>query len=223
MSVISTPPTNRLAVDTRIIHYDQETISQAIQSELSRGGQVFFLHNRVNNIEEVAQSIKDMVPDARVAIAHGQMKPRILEEIMLKFLKSEVDVLVCTSIVESGIDVPQANTLIIHRADKFGLSQLHQLRGRVGRQGVQAYAYLVVPPKNHLSEVARSRIKAIEKFSDLGSGFHIAFEDLQIRGAGNILGPQQHGFIVSIGFDLYCRLLKESIENLKAEMEKKTV
>ena len=147
------------------------------------------------------------------------MRPRILEDIMLKFLKSEIDILVCTTIIESGIDVPAANTLIVNRADKFGLSDLHQLRGRVGRLDVQAYAYLVIPSKYALSSVSKQRLKAIEKFSDLGSGFHIAFEDLQIRGAGNLLGIQQHGFIASIGFDLYCRLLKESVEHLKKELE----
>jgi len=150
------------------------------------------------------------------------MSGRILEEVMLKFLKHEVDVLVCTTIIESGIDVPSANTLIVNRADKFGLAELHQLRGRVGRLDVQAYTYLVVPPEQALSEVSKQRLRAIEKHSDLGAGFHIAFNDLQIRGAGNLLGTQQHGFITSIGFDLYCRLLKESIEHLKKELEPKT-
>jgi len=219
MSVISTPPTNRLAVKTELIPFDEEIIEEALKRELGRGGQVFFLHNRVENIETIADSIRQLVPQARVAVGHGQMSGRILEEIMLKFLKREIDILVCTTIVESGIDVPFANTLIVNHADKFGLADLHQLRGRVGRLDVQAYAYFVVPRREAQSEVAKQRLKAIEKHSDLGAGFHIAFEDLQIRGAGNLLGAQQHGFITSIGFDLYCRLLKESIENLKKEVK----
>ena len=221
MSVISTPPTNRLAVKTEIISFDTEIIQEAIERELNRNGQVFFLHNRVENIDKIADSIKKLVPQARLAVAHGQMSARFLEEIMLKFLKHEVDILVCTTIIESGIDVPAANTLIVNRADKFGLADLHQLRGRVGRMNIQAFAYFIVPSRELQSAIARQRMKAIEKHSDLGAGFHIAFEDLQIRGAGNLLGAQQHGFITSIGFDLYCRLLKESIEHLKKEVETK--
>jgi len=219
MSVISTPPTNRLAVKTQLIGFDEDIIQEAIEVELARQGQVFFLHNRVENIDMVANNIKKLVPQARVAVGHGQMSARFLEEIMLKFLKHEIDILVCTTIIESGIDVPMANTLIVNRADKFGLADLHQLRGRVGRMDVQAYAYFIVPRRELQSEIARQRLKALEKHSDLGAGFHIAFEDLQIRGAGNLLGAQQHGFITSIGFDLYCRLLKESIEHLKKEVE----
>ncbi len=219
MSVIASPPTNRLSIQTEVIAFEDEIIANAIERELKRQGQVFFLHNRVDNIEGVANTIKRLAPQARIAIAHGQMKGRLLEEIMIKFLKHEIDVLVCTTIVESGIDIPSANTLIVNRADKFGLSELHQLRGRVGRTDRQAYTYLIVPPKHSLSDVSKQRMKAITKHSDLGAGFQIAFEDLQIRGAGNLLGHQQHGFVTSIGFDLYCRLLKESIENLKKEME----
>jgi len=219
MSVISTPPTNRMAVKTQLIGYDEDIIQEAINRELARNGQVFFLHNRVENIEVIANNIKKLAPQARVAIGHGQMSGRLLEEIMLKFLKHEIDILVCTTIIESGIDVPMANTLIVNRADKFGLADLHQLRGRVGRLDVQAYAYFIVQKRELQSEISRQRLKALEKHSDLGAGFHIAFEDLQIRGAGNLLGAQQHGFITSIGFDLYCRLLKESIEHLKKEVE----
>jgi transcription-repair coupling factor (superfamily II helicase) len=219
MSVISTPPTNRLAVKTEIIRWDEDLIEEAIKRELARKGQVFFLHNRVDNIDSIAESIKNLVPEAKIEVAHGQMSGRLLEEIMLKFLQQKIDVLVCTTIIESGIDVPSANTLIVNRADKFGLSELHQLRGRVGRLDIQAWAYLIVPAKQVLSEISKQRLKAIEKHSDLGAGFHIAFEDLQIRGAGNLLGAQQHGFITSIGFDLYCRMLKESIEHLKKELE----
>ena len=219
MSVISTPPTNRLAVKTQIIGFDEDFIQEVIERELKRRGQVFFLHNRVENIDTIANNIKKLAPQARVAVGHGQMSGRLLEEIMLKFLKHEIDILVCTTIIESGIDVPMANTLIVNRADKFGLADLHQLRGRVGRLDIQAYAYFIVQKRELQSEIARQRLKAIEKHSDLGAGFHIAFEDLQIRGAGNLLGAQQHGFIASIGFDLYCRLLKESIEHLKEEVE----
>ena len=221
MSVISTPPANRLAVKTQIIGYDEDIIKEAISREMARHGQVFFLHNRVENIETIAINIKKLAPQARVAVGHGQMSGRLLEEIMLKFLKHEIDILVCTTIIESGIDVPMANTLIVNRADKFGLADLHQLRGRVGRLDVQAYAYFIVQKRELQSEIARQRLKALEKHSDLGAGFHIAFEDLQIRGAGNLLGAQQHGFITSIGIDLYCRLLKESIEHLKKEVENK--
>ena len=221
MSVISTPPTNRLAVKTQIIGFDEDIIKEAIDRELARNGQVFFLHNRVENIETVAKNIMKLAPKARVAVGHGQMSGRLLEEIMLKFLKHEIDILVCTTIIESGIDVPMANTLIVNRADRFGLADLHQLRGRVGRLDVQAYAYFIVQKRELQSEISRQRLKAIEKHSDLGAGFHIAFEDLQIRGAGNLLGAQQHGFITSIGFDLYCRLLKESIEHLKKEVGNK--
>lgn len=219
MSVISTPPTNRLSVKTEIIPFDEAVIEEAIKRELSRKGQVFFLHNRVDNIELIANKVKAMVPDAVVEIAHGQMSGRLLEEVMIKFLQQKIDVLVCTTIVESGIDVPSANTLIINRADRFGLSELHQLRGRVGRMDLQAWAYFIVPQKYVMSDIAKQRLKAIEKHSDLGAGFHIAFEDLQIRGAGNLLGSQQSGFIASIGFDLYCRMLKESVEHLKKELE----
>jgi len=221
MSVIATPPQNRIAVKTEIVEFDEELIQSAIDHELKRKGQVFFLHNRVVDIERIARIIVRLVPQARVAIAHGQMSPHELEEVMLKFLKGEIDVLVCTTIIESGIDVPNANTLIVNRADRFGLSDLHQLRGRVGRFTHKAYAYFIIPPRKQLSSVAKSRIEAIEKHSGLGAGFQIAFEDLQIRGAGNILGQEQHGYIATIGFDLYCRLLKESVEHLKKEMTDK--
>lgn len=215
MSVISTPPQNRIPVLTEIVEYNLKMISTAVSREIDRKGQVFFLHNRVEDIELMARKIQKMVPHARVAYAHGQMHPRLLEEIMLKFLKHEIDVLVCTTIIESGIDIPNANTLIINRADRFGLSDLHQLRGRVGRFTRQAYAYFLVPPKRVLAQKAKNRLRALEKYSELGSGFQIAFEDLQIRGAGNLLGEQQSGYIAAVGFDMYCRLLRESVESLK--------
>lgn len=218
MSVISTPPKNRIPVATHVIDFDEELIQEAIRRELRRGGQVFFLHNHVEDIEPVSQIIERLVPEARLAVGHGQMSGRLLEEVMLKFLNGEIDVLVCTTIIESGIDIPNANTLIVNRANRFGLSDLHQLRGRVGRMDVKAYAYFIIPEKTLLSGVAKKRLQALQKFSELGAGFHIAFEDMQIRGAGNLLGEQQHGYISTIGFDLYCRLLKESIENIKKEM-----
>jgi transcription-repair coupling factor (superfamily II helicase) len=217
MSVISTPPQNRIPVKTEVVEFDERVIKEAIERELGRKGQVFFIHNRVEDIELIAKIIGKLVPKARMAIAHGQMAPKMLEEIMMSFIKGDVDILVCTTIIESGIDVPNANTLIVNRADRFGLSDLHQLRGRVGRFTHKAYAYFIIPPNKTLSTVAKSRIEAIEKYSGLGSGFQIAFEDMQIRGAGNLLGQEQHGYIASIGFDLYCRLLKESVEHLKKE------
>jgi transcription-repair coupling factor (superfamily II helicase) len=218
MSVISTPPRNRIPVATHVIDFDEDLIQEAIRRELRRGGQVFFLHNHVEDIEPVRQIIRRLVPEARLAVGHGQMPGKLLEEVMLKFLNGEIDVLVCTTIIESGIDIPNANTLIVNRANRFGLSDLHQLRGRVGRMDIKAYAYFIIPEKILLSGIAKKRLQALQKFSELGAGFHIAFEDMQIRGAGNLLGEQQHGYISTIGFDLYCRLLKESIENIKKEM-----
>ncbi len=221
MSVIATPPQNRIPVSTHMIHFDEEVIGAAIDQELRRGGQVFFLHNHVEDIDPIARLIQRLVPRVRLAVGHGQMPGRMLEEVMLKFLKREVDCLVCTTIIESGIDIPNANTLIVNRADRFGLADLHQLRGRVGRMDVKAYAYFIVPEQGQISGVARQRLDALAKFTDLGAGFNIAFEDLQIRGAGNLLGEQQHGYIASIGFDLYCRLLRESVEHLRRELKEK--
>jgi transcription-repair coupling factor (superfamily II helicase) len=215
MSIISTPPKNRIPVVSHMIEFDEDLIQEAIQRELNRKGQVFFLHNRVEDIDRIADTIQQLAPGARIAVGHGQMPGRQLEAIMLKFLKGNVDILVCTTIIESGIDIPNANTLIINRADRFGLADLHQLRGRVGRFSKQAYAYFIIPPFNILSHAAKTRLQALERYSELGCGFQIAFEDLQIRGAGNLLGEEQSGYIASVGFDLYCRLLKESIEHIK--------
>lgn len=215
MSVISTPPQNRIPVVTHIVEFDEELIADAIDRELKRGGQVFFLHNRVQDIEQIAKIIKRLVPQAKLAVGHGQMSSRLLEEIMLKFLTGEINVLICTTIIESGIDIPNANTLIVNRADRFGLSELHQLRGRVGRFTNQAYAYFIVPPKQSLSKLTQTRLQALGKYSELGAGFQVAFEDLQIRGGGNLLGQEQSGYIASVGFDLYCRLLKESVEKIQ--------
>lgn len=215
MSIIATPPENRTAVKTCLIEFDEEIIKNTIDRELKRKGQVFFLHNRIEDIDKIANIIKRLNEKAKVSVAHGQMSPKMLEEIMIKFLVGDIDVLVCTTIIGSGIDIPNANTLIVNRADHFGLSDLHQLRGRVGRSEKKAYCYLIIPNSKSMSSIAKKRIEAIEKHSGLGAGFHIAFEDLQIRGAGNLLGEEQSGYITTIGFDLYCRLLKESIENLK--------
>lgn len=218
MSVISTPPQNRIPVITEVCSYNDKLIKAAILTEIKRHGQVFFLHNRVEDIESITLKIQRMAPKAAVAYAHGQMSPRLLEEIMLKFLKRDIDVLVCTTIIESGIDIPNANTLIINRADRFGLADLHQLRGRVGRSQNQAYAYFLTPPQRVVSHRSKVRLQALEKYSELGAGFQIAFEDLQIRGAGNLLGEQQSGYIAAVGFDMYCRLLRESIDFLKTTM-----
>ena len=215
MSIITTPPQNRIPIKTEIVEFDEDLIKKAIQRELKRKGQVFFLHNRVEDIEQIARIVNRLSESARIGIAHGQMSPKVLEDIMIKFLDGAIDVLVCTTIIGSGIDIPNANTLIVNRADNFGLADLHQLRGRVGRSDVKSYAYFIVPPKKILSSIAKARLEAIEKFCGLGAGFKIAFEDMQLRGAGNLLGGEQHGYITSIGFDLYCRLLKESVENLK--------
>ena len=215
MSIIQTPPQNRIPVATHIVEFDEELIKEVISKELKRKGQVFFLHNSVDDIEHIANIIKRLVKEANVAVGHGQMPGKLLEKIMLEFLEGKVDILVCTTIIESGIDIPNANTLIINRADRLGLADLHQLRGRVGRFNKKAYAYFIVPPFKTLSIQAKNRLQALEKHSGLGAGFQIAFEDLQIRGAGNLLGQEQHGYISAIGFDLYCRLLKESVENIK--------
>jgi transcription-repair coupling factor (superfamily II helicase) len=217
MSIINTPPKDRLPIHTEIVEFDKELIAEAIVREVDRGGQVYFVHNRVQTIEAMYRFLKDLVPETRIAIAHGQMDEHLLEKVMLEFLDHRYDCLLVTSIIESGIDIPTVNTIIINRADKFGLAQLYQLRGRVGRSGTKAYAHLLIPKVKLLSPTARKRLKALEQFTQLGSGFHLALRDLEIRGAGNLLGPQQHGFIEEVGFDLYCRLLDEAVRELKGE------
>ncbi len=217
ISLLQTPPKQRLAVETRVVKFDYDMVKQAIENELRRGGQVFFLHNKVHTIEKRAQSIRRLAPEARVAVAHGQMPPGELEKVMVDFIKGDVDVLVCTVIIESGIDIKNANTLIIERADLFGLAELHQLRGRVGRYNRQAYAYFCLPAEDAMTEDARKRLNAIERYSELGAGFHLAMEDLEIRGAGNILGAQQHGYIASVGFDMYTRILNQVVAQVKKE------
>ncbi|KPK99701.1 MAG: hypothetical protein AMJ91_06760 [candidate division Zixibacteria bacterium SM23_73_3] len=217
MSIINTPPKDRLPIHTEIVKFDKKLIADAILREVDRGGQVYFVHNRVQTIEAVYRFLQDLIPQIRVAIAHGQMEENLLEKVMLDFLDHRYDLLLVTSIIESGIDIPSVNTIIIDRADRFGLAQLYQLRGRVGRSNVRAYAYLLIPQVKLLSQTARKRLKALEQFTQLGSGFHLALRDLEIRGAGNLLGAQQHGFIEEVGFDLYCRLLDEAVKELKGE------
>ncbi len=223
MSTIETPPQDRLPVETIVAQYDERLIRDAIQRELNRGGQVFFLHNRVGTIEVVAQKLRALVPHARIIVGHGQMEGDALEEVMTTFINGEADVLLSTTIIESGLDIPNANTILIDRADRFGLSDLYQLRGRVGRYKHQAYAYLLLPRHAGLLADARKRITALKQYSTLGSGFKIAMRDLEIRGAGNMLGPEQSGQITAVGFDLYCQLLKQSVAALKGETVKRRV
>ena len=217
MSTIETPPLNRLPVETVVCGYDERIIRDAINRELERQGQVFFLHNRVQSIQRVRDRIADLVPNARVDIGHGQMDADDLEEVMARFVAGKIDVLVCTTIIESGLDIPNANTIIIDRADRFGLADLYQLRGRVGRAEHKAYAYLLLPREMMSVGAARKRINAIKQYSSLGAGFRIAMRDLEIRGAGSILGTAQSGHITAIGFDLYCQLLKQAVAQLKGQ------
>jgi len=217
MSTIETPPLNRLPVETVVSAYDERLIRAAIDRELERQGQVFFLHNRVATIQRVRDRIVDLCPQARVEIGHGQMDADELEAVMARFIAGKTDVLVCTTIIESGLDIPNANTIIIDRADQFGLADLYQLRGRVGRAEHKAYAYLLLPREIMTVGAARKRITAIKQYSSLGAGFRIAMRDLEIRGAGSILGTAQSGHIVAIGFDLYCQLLKQAVAQVKGE------
>ena len=215
LSVITTPPPNRYPIETNVIRFSEETIRDAVSYEIQRGGQVFFIHNRIENIKEVAGMIQRLVPDAKIGIGHGQMEGKKLEKLMLSFMNGEFDVLVSTTIVESGLDVPNANTIFINNANNFGLSDLHQMRGRVGRSNKKAFCYFITPPYSAMTEDARKRISALEQFSTLGSGFNIAMKDLEIRGAGDLLGGEQSGFINEIGFDTYQKILNEAIEELK--------
>jgi len=215
LSVIKTPPPNRHPIETNVIRLSEETIRDAISYEISRGGQIFFIHNRIENIKEVAGLLQRLVPSAKIGIGHGQMEGKKLEELMLAFMNGDFDVLVSTTIIESGLDVPNANTIFINNANNFGLSDLHQMRGRVGRSNKKAFCYFITPPYHMMTDDARKRIQALELFSDLGSGINIAMKDLEIRGAGNLLGGEQSGFINDIGFDTYQKILQEAIEELK--------
>lgn len=217
LSVINTPPRNRLPIHTEIVSYDKKIIREAVIHEIHRGGQVFIVNDRVNNIETITATLQEHIPEARFRIAHGQMKGHELEQVMIDFLERKFDVLVTTKIVESGVDIPSVNTIIINRADKFGLAELYQLRGRVGRANLQAYAYLVVPPISLLSKQTLRRLQAIEEFTELGSGFNLAMRDLEIRGAGNMLGGEQSGFIMEMGFEMYTKILEDAVAELKEQ------
>jgi transcription-repair coupling factor (superfamily II helicase) len=217
LSLIATPPAARRPILTYVGEYDEHAVAEAIRRELLREGQVFFVHHRVRDIEKVAARLRELVPEARVAIAHGQMDEGSLERVVLDFWEGRYDVLVCTTIVESGIDMPTVNTLVIDRADMLGLGQLHQLRGRVGRAGQRAYAYLFYPPNHKLTEEAYERLRTIGEHTELGSGFKIAMRDLEIRGAGNLLGADQSGHIAAVGYDLYVQMVSEAIADMKGE------
>ncbi len=217
MSLIVTPPRDRLPVRTEIASFDDDLIVEAVMREIDRGGQVYFVHNRVQTIEAMASYLRELLPEVIIDVGHGQMPERQLETVMLRFLEGKVDVLVCSMIIESGLDIPNVNTILINRADRFGLAQLYQLRGRVGRSNHRAYAYLLIPRDKSLSAIARKRLGAIQEFTDLSSGYKLAMRDLEIRGAGNILGAEQHGHMMAIGFNLYARLLREAVRRQKGE------
>ena len=217
LSIIETPPIDRLSIKTFVRKFDEKIIHDSIKKELERGGQVYFVHNKINSIHSIKEMIQEIVPEARIGIGHGQLPEHKLEEVMGKFIAKEIDVLLCTTIIESGLDIPSANTIIINRADQFGLAQLYQLRGRVGRYKHQAYAYLLIPGALAISSEARQRLNAIEELSELGAGFQLAARDMEIRGVGNMLGRNQSGHIASIGFDLYSKLIEETVRELKGE------
>ena len=217
LSVIETPPVDRLAVKTFIRKFDEKVIREALMREIDRGGQVFFVHNKIRSIHSIAEMIRRVAPGVKIDIAHGQLPEHQLERVMKKFMDKEINVLLSTSIVESGLDIPSANTIIINRADQFGLAQLYQLRGRVGRYKHQAYAYLLIPGTGSLSEEARKRLGAIEELSELGAGFQLSARDMEIRGVGNMLGHNQSGHISSIGFDLYCKLVEDMVKDIRGE------
>jgi len=217
MSLIETAPRDRLAIQTQVVQFSESVIKSAIDLELSRGGQVFFIHNRVETIETIAALVQRLVPQARLAIGHGQMNEKEMERVMLDFIDYKYDVLVATTIIENGIDIPRANTIIINRADHYGLSQLYQLRGRVGRSNRRAYAYLLIPAEQELTPIARRRLAAIREFSDLGAGFRIAALDLELRGAGSLLGGEQSGHLEALGFDLYTQMLERTVAEMRGE------
>jgi transcription-repair coupling factor (superfamily II helicase) len=217
LTLLNTPPADRQPILTYVGEYDERAVAEAIRRELLREGQVFFVHNRVASIEDTAARVRELVPEARVAVAHGQMDEGSLEKVVLDFWEGDYDVLVCTTIIESGIDMPTVNTLVVDRADMLGLGQLHQIRGRVGRSGQRAYAYLFFPPERALSEEAYERLRTIGEHTELGSGFKIAMRDLEIRGAGNLLGASQSGHIAAVGYDLYVQMVSEAVAELKGE------
>jgi transcription-repair coupling factor (superfamily II helicase) len=215
ISNLESPPEDRVAVETRVTRWDNDLIKHAINRELAREGQVYFVHNRVNDIDQIARRLRDIVPDARIRIGHAQMADDELEQVMIDFVAHEFDILVATTIVESGLDIPNANTIFINEAERYGLADLHQLRGRVGRYKNRAYCYLLTDPHKHITPNAARRLRAIEEFSEMGAGFAIAMRDLEIRGAGNLLGTQQSGHIATVGYELYCQLLENAIRALQ--------
>jgi len=217
LSIIETPPEDRQAIQTYMVPYDAATIVHAVEHEVERGGQVFFVHNRVQTIHHMTETLRPLLPNARIALAHGQMKERELEKTMMAFLRKEIDVLVCTTIIESGLDIPSANTIILNDADRFGLAQIYQLRGRVGRSKETAYAYLLLSDTSRMTRDAVKRLKALMDFSQLGAGLHLAMHDLKIRGGGNILGFSQSGHISAVGYELYIRLIESAVAELKGE------
>ena len=227
MSVLEEPPMDRLPIQTYVMEYNEEMVREAIARELARGGQVYYVFNRVKQIEDITAKIAALVPDAAVEFAHGQMKERELENIMYRFINGEIDVLVSTTIIETGLDISNVNTIIIHDADNMGLSQLYQLRGRVGRSTRTSYAFLMYKRDKMLKEIAEKRLAAIKEYTELGSGFKIAMRDLEIRGAGNLLGAEQHGHMEAVGYDLYCKMLNEAVKQAKgietAENFEKTI
>jgi transcription-repair coupling factor (superfamily II helicase) len=217
LSIIATPPEDRRSIRTFVLKFDPQAVKEAIEQELKRGGQVFFVHNRVRSIHSMEKFLRELVPRARIGVAHGQMGEGKLEEVMSRFVARELDVLLATSIIESGLDIPSANTIVVNRADQFGLAQLYQIRGRVGRSRERAYAFLLVPARRPVTREARLRLEALQKFTELGSGFGIATHDLEIRGAGNLLGKDQSGPIEAVGFDLYTELMEEAVRELRGE------
>jgi transcription-repair coupling factor (superfamily II helicase) len=219
MSLIETPPKDRIAIQTVVASWDEKLVRSAIEQELDRGGQVYFVHNRVDTIWEMAGRLQELAPRARVLVGHGQMSEGELEKVMLKFMHHEADILVSTTIIENGLDIPLCNTILINRAERLGLSELYQLRGRVGRSNRRAYAYLLIPAEIELTPIARRRLAALKEFSDLGAGFKIAALDLELRGAGNLLGGEQSGHIEAIGFDLYTQMLEQAVREMKGETE----
>ena len=215
MSVLEEPPMDRVPIQTYVMEYNDELVREAINRELARNGQVYYVYNKVRDIADITAKLQELVPDATVAFAHGQMKETELERIMYRFINGEIDVLVSTTIIETGLDISNVNTMIIHDADNMGLSQLYQLRGRVGRSNRTAYAFLMYRRNKMLKEVAEKRLAAIKEYSDLGSGFKIAMRDLEIRGAGNLLGAEQSGHMEAVGYDLYCKMLSEAVKEAK--------
>ncbi|MFO0068436.1 MAG: helicase-related protein, partial [Pirellulaceae bacterium] len=223
ISNLETPPADRLSVETRVVRFDEKLIRQAIQRELNRDGQIFFVHNRISDLPILADLLHRIVPEARIGIGHGQMEEGRMEEVMLDFIEHRTDILLSTTIIESGLDIPNANTIFINQADHYGLAELHQLRGRVGRYHHQAYCYLLVERNKHLESDAAKRLHAIEEFSQIGAGFGIAMRDLEIRGAGNLLGTAQSGHIATVGYELYCQLLEQAVRTLTHQPPKLSI